>query len=149
MGHSWLGWLLLAHVAATLYMTGLIWFVQIVHYPLFAAVDRSVFPAYERRHASSTTWVVAPPMLLELTSWGHLVAWRPGELSAGSLLFGGLLLAVIWLSTFLIQVPCHNRLTSGFDAVVHRRLVVSNWLRTAAWTARSALLLETVAALLK
>lgn len=29
-------WLLFAHAAATLYMTGVIWFVQIVHYPLAA-----------------------------------------------------------------------------------------------------------------
>ena len=149
MGHSWLGWLLLAHVAATLYMTGLIWFVQIVHYPLFAAVAKSEFPAYERRHASLTTWVVAPPMLIELASWGLLLASRPGELSTDSLLIGGALLAVIWLSTFLIQVPCHNRLTLGFDASVHRRLVLSNWIRTAAWTARSALLLDMVAGLIR
>ena len=30
--------LLLLHAAATLFMTGLIWFVQVVHYPLFARV---------------------------------------------------------------------------------------------------------------
>lgn len=29
-------WLLVAHVVATLFMTGLIWFVQVVHYPLLA-----------------------------------------------------------------------------------------------------------------
>ncbi len=30
--------LFLAQTAATLFMTGLIWFVQIVHYPLFATI---------------------------------------------------------------------------------------------------------------
>ncbi|MFY0528690.1 hypothetical protein ACN28I_37835 [Archangium gephyra] len=29
---------LLAHAAATLFMVGLIWFVQVVHYPLFSRV---------------------------------------------------------------------------------------------------------------
>jgi hypothetical protein len=30
------------------------------------------------------------------------------------------------------------RLSTGFDPVVHRRLVRTNWVRTAAWTARGA-----------
>lgn len=33
-------WLLLVHAAVTLYMTGVIWFVQVVHYPLFSCVGR-------------------------------------------------------------------------------------------------------------
>ncbi len=28
------------HAAATIFMTGLIWFVQVVHYPLFSEVAR-------------------------------------------------------------------------------------------------------------
>ncbi len=42
----------LAHITATLYMTGLIWFVQIVHYPLFARVGNAEFSAYEQRHTA-------------------------------------------------------------------------------------------------
>jgi hypothetical protein len=30
------------------------------------------------------------------------------------------------------------RLSTGFDPVVHRRLVRTNWIRTAAWTVRGA-----------
>ena len=55
----------LSQIASTLYMTGLIWFVQIVHYPLLGAVGGSEFSAYEQRHMSLTTWVVAPTMLVE------------------------------------------------------------------------------------
>ena len=32
--------ILLSNVAATLYMVGLIWCIQIVHYPLFAQVGK-------------------------------------------------------------------------------------------------------------
>jgi hypothetical protein len=56
------------------------------------------------------------------------------------------LLAVIWLSTFFAQVPLHARLAKGFDAVTHRRLVLSNWLRTAAWTGRGILALVMLSA---
>jgi hypothetical protein len=46
------------------------------------------------------------------------------------------LLALIWISTGFVQIPLHNTLTSGFDAHAHRRLVTTNWSRTAAWSAR-------------
>jgi hypothetical protein len=125
-------WLLLLHAAMTLFMVGVIWFVQVVHYPLFARVGEAEFPGYERQHARRTGWVVAMPMLLEL---GTAVAtvWYLG----GALAWCGLgLLAAVWTSTGLWQVPAHRRLEGGFDAVTHRRLVRTNWVRTLAWSAR-------------
>ncbi|NIP85737.1 MAG: hypothetical protein GTO03_09310, partial [Planctomycetales bacterium] len=69
--------LLLIQLATTLMMAGLIWFVQIVHYPLFAAVGEGEFPAFERKHQRLTTCVVAPLMLAELATAAGLVYWRP------------------------------------------------------------------------
>ena len=125
-------WLLLVNAATTLFMVGVIWFVQIVHYPLFSLVGEAAFPEYERHHARRTGWVVAMPMLLEL---GTAIAtvWCLG----GALAWCGLgLLAVAWVSTGLWQVPAHRRLEGGFDAVTHRRLMRTNWVRTVAWSAR-------------
>ena len=58
--------LLLTHAAATLFLVGLIWFVQIVHYPLMARVPVSEFAAYEHEHQNPTTFAVAPTMLIEV-----------------------------------------------------------------------------------
>jgi hypothetical protein len=58
-------------------------------------------------------------------------------------------LVVIWLSTLLLQVPQHNTLGAGFDDAAHRTLVLTNWLRTAAWTLRSLLVLWMVAAMVE
>ena len=133
--------LLLAHAAATLAMGGVIWFVQVVHYPLFAAVGDGRFADYERAHRRLTTWVVAPLMLVELVTAVALPLW-PAAARPGWVPWLGLtLLAVVWLSTFLVQVPLHERLSRGFDPAAHRHLVRTNWLRTAAWTARGALAL--------
>ena len=132
---------LLLHAAATLYMTGLIWFVQVVHYPLFAAVGREPFAAYEKEHTRLTGWAVTAPMLIELATGGALALWRPAALPAAPVWIGLALLGVIWLSTSLLQMPAHRTLLAGFDARAHRRLVRSNWLRTAAWTTRGALAL--------
>lgn len=135
------GWILIVHAAVTLFMTGLIWFVQIVHYPLFALVGHAGFPEYERWHARRTGWVVAGPMLAELAA-AIAIAWCGG----GALAWLGLaLLAIIWLSTGLWQVPAHRRLEAGFDAAAHRRLVRTNWVRTAAWSARGVIALALLA----
>lgn len=128
--------MLLVHVAATLVMVGLIWFVQVVHYPLMAQVSRSDFVGYEREHQRRTTFVVAPAMLLEAITAVMLLAFPPAGVGPTWPALGASLLAVIWLSTFLIQVRQHRRLSQGFDAVTHRRLVWCNWLRTVAWTGR-------------
>lgn len=132
------------HAFATLFMTGLIWFVQIVHYPLFSRVAESGFCAYERAHQARTTLVVGPMMLLEAVTAVWLVFLVDAADGAGAralTLMGVGLLLLIWLSTALAQVPAHRQLESGFDARAHRRLVRSNWLRTTAWTARSVLAL--------
>jgi hypothetical protein len=130
---------LLANVASSLVMTGLIWFVQIVHYPLFAVVGAREFADYEKKHSHLTSLVVGPPMLIEAASAISLVFLARGPLASWAVWMGLALVALIWLSTAAIQVPCHARLEAGFDSSVHRRLVRSNWIRTIAWTLRSCL----------
>jgi hypothetical protein len=133
--------ILLVHAAATLFMTGVIWFVQIVHYPLFDRVGRDGFAEYEAEHARRTTWVVAPVMLVEAAAAVLLVATRPADLPASWVWTGLALLAGIWLSTAVLQVPRHAALSAGFDAAALRMLVGSNWIRTAAWSVRGGLAL--------
>ena len=123
-----------AHAAATLFMTGVIWFVQIVHYPLFGRVGAAEFPAFEREHARRTGRVVGPAMVVELLLALALAA------RGGVLAWAGLaLLGVIWASTAFVQVPLHRRLERGADVAAQRRLVRTNWIRTAAWTARAVI----------
>lgn len=130
--------LLLANAVSTLFMTGLIWFVQIVHYPLFAAVGNEAFPAYSRSHQALTTFVVGPPMLLEALTAVLLVTTRPTGVAPWLCWVGAGLVAVIWLSTAAVQIPAHARLAGGFDPAVADALVSTNWIRTVAWTLRAA-----------
>jgi len=133
--------LFLAHLGSSLYMVGLIWFVQVVHYPLFAGVGNLEFPSYEQRHTARTTWVVAPPMLIQGGTAVLLIWFSPISVAAWSLWTGLGLLGICWLSTAFIQVPCHESLSKVFDPLIHQRLVWTNWLRTAAWTLHGVLVL--------
>lgn len=134
-------WILLVNTFATLYMTGLIWFVQIVHYPLFAKVGEAQFPGYSRAHQTLTTLVVGPPMLLEALTAGLLVVARPAQIPAWMVWTGLLLVIIIWASTAALQVPAHGKLVAGFDASTGAFLVSSNWIRTVGWTARAGLVM--------
>jgi hypothetical protein len=128
-------WLLLVHAATTLFMVGIIWFVQIVHYPLFSRVGEAAFSEYERHHARRTGWVVAIPMVLELATATATVLVIGGALAW----YGLSLLAVAWVSTGIWQVPAHRRLARGFDADTHRHLLNTNWVRTVAWSTRGGI----------
>ena len=80
------------------------------------------------------TPLVAPPMLVEVLCTGMLLLVDSGPLRW----FGAALLAIVWLSTALWQVPAHGQLAENFNPAIARGLVRSNWLRTIAWTVRGA-----------
>ena len=116
-------------------MTGLIWFVQVVHYPLMGQVEASGFAGYHAAHSRLTTLVVGPLMLVEAVCGVWIAFERPSPAAW----YGVALLAVVWGATFFVSVPRHNLLAAGFDAAVVDSLVATNWIRTIAWTARAAL----------
>ncbi len=121
-------------------MTGVIWFVQVVHYPLFTAVGEAGWTTYHAGHTRRTGYVVVPFMTAELVSAGVL-ATRGTALA----IVGLALAAATWALTFALAVPDHGRLEHGFDATAARRLVTAGWLRTAAWSAHAAVALAILA----
>ena len=95
-------------------------------------------------HNQRITWLVGPLMLAEMAT-AVLLLLRPTALFPPAWAWVGLiLLGGIWFSTFALQVPQHTLLADGFDPQAHHRLVVTNWIRTAGWTARSLLTLAAV-----
>ncbi|MBX3352565.1 MAG: hypothetical protein KF684_06485 [Phycisphaeraceae bacterium] len=143
MSDAAVGIALSVHAFATLAMTGLIWFVQVVHYPLFQRVGEESFVAYESEHTRRTTLIVAPLMLAELsTATVLLVASCAEDSVRQSLATTGIaLLIAAWASTFFVQVPLHQRLIERYEMRDARRLVATNWVRTIAWTARGVVAL--------
>ena len=139
--------LLLVNLTATVFMTGLIWFVQIVHYPLFDGVAPAEFAGYEARHTRATSWVVGPAMAVELITAVGLVlcsrSTQSGEAGGSTLVpalpawVGLTMVGLLALVTLTLSWPQHVRLTRGYDPDAHRLLVSTNWLRTALWTGRS------------
>ena len=132
-------WTLRIHLAATLVLVGVIWFVQIVHYPLLSDVGEAGFAAYQKANMRLTRCIVAPAMIAEGLAAAAFLLWRPAGIPASWVWTGLLLLCVIWSSTFFLQLPSHRILAEGFDTSVHRSLILTNWIRTVAWSARGIL----------
>lgn len=130
---------LLANLVATVVMIGVIWFVQIVHYPLLSVVPVEAAAATAVEHQRRTGFVVAAPMAVEGVTTLALLVAVPDGVAAWMPWVGGVLLAVALGSTVFLSVPRHARMAANPDARVGRELVVTNWPRTIAWTARGAL----------
>lgn len=124
------------NLMACCFMTGLIWYIQIVHYPLFKSVGELQFTEYHTEHIKRTGWVVILPMLVEIVSSFSIFALTPLGLNKSIAFIGLLLLGIIWGSTFLAQVPVHEELSEKFTLESWQRLVKSNWLRTLGWSLR-------------
>ncbi|MFK7959418.1 MAG: hypothetical protein AB8G96_02755 [Phycisphaerales bacterium] len=130
---------LLLQLAGTGGMVGVIWFVQMVHYPLFAEVPEAGFQAYEQAHVRRTGTLVGPLMLMELAAAIWLLVRTPIGVPEWMPWAGLVVLALLWGSTFFVQVPLHRQLEAGFNLEAIERLVATNWLRTVGWTLRGGL----------
>ncbi|MDH3299113.1 MAG: hypothetical protein OES24_01245 [Acidimicrobiia bacterium] len=131
---------LVAGAAATWAMVGLIWLIQLVHYPMlvgWSTADPVRAAAFHQRRIS---FVVGPLMAVEGVTALVLLVSRPDTMGAVSAWAAAALLGVALASTVLIQVPLHGRLAAGPDEEAADRLCSTNWIRTVAWTLRGLVL---------
>lgn len=138
-------WFLLINLASTLILCGIIWTIQIVHYPLFSLVGSEAFPGYESAHISRITLLVMPVMLIEGATALLLALSPPDGIPSWLLWLGIVLIGIVWLLTLFVNTPQHNVLSRGYSESVHNALLLSNWLRTAMWSIRGLLMLSITA----
>lgn len=131
--------LLLLHAVATYIVCGNMWFVQLAYYPNLAAVGREAFVGYQQQHIRRVTAVAWTMLTIELVTGLMLVGTPPAPAPRWVLLVNAGLILAIWWSTWFVQVPLHRRLEQGWDEAAHRRLVQTNWFRTAVYTMRGLL----------
>jgi hypothetical protein len=127
---------LVVGTAASWVMVGVIWFVQIVHYPLLAQL-RDAVSQTSAEHRWRTGVVVAAPMAAQGVTTLVLLAAPPEQVWAPWPWIAAVFLAVALGVTAAVSVPLHVRMTEAGDLQAGRRLVVTNWWRTAAWTAHA------------
>lgn len=134
---------LLVSVASCGYMTGLVVFVQLVHYPTFLFVDKSKGAAFHNFHTQFTGFAVGLPMVAELIAAFIMIIYAPDTLYLALSILSAVLLLIVWLETGLRVIPVHNKLQQNAlkDDELINKLIKSNRIRTYSWTARFLLLL--------
>lgn len=114
-------------------MMGLIWLIQLVHYPSFKFIEKNEFCQFHKMHSIRITLIVGPVMAIELIS-GVLLLLK--HISNFLLIINLLFLILIWLATAFVSVPIHSRLESAKTDSYIDNLVKTNWIRTFLWTFR-------------
>ncbi len=131
---------LVISTAATWAMVGLIWMVQLVHYPMLATYSAMAPATAAADHQRRISWVVGPLMAAEGVTALILLVDRPDTMPTWSSWAAAALLGGALTSTVVVQVPLHTRLAERHDGRDAARLTSSNWVRTLAWTMRGLLL---------
>jgi len=131
--------LFLINFASSLFLCGLIWVIQILHYPFFARLERGSYSEHQEKHMFVISFLVIPVMLAELFTSALLVL-QPSDYQV-EFIIGLILVLLVWASTFFVQVPIHQKLLSGYDKKTIQKLVSTNWIRTILWTLKSILTL--------
>ncbi|QVL56875.1 MAG: hypothetical protein KFB93_05685 [Simkaniaceae bacterium] len=133
-------YLTIAQLVATWVLIGIMWFSQVVHYPLYKKIKEG-FVEYERSHIRRAALLLGPIMLVEAVTAFLLVGATPGGILTTLAGVNLVLLVLIWLSTFLFQITLHQKLSIRFSPKVLRNLITSNWIRTLLWTLKGVIII--------
>ncbi len=129
--------LFLLNLSASLFLCGLIWVIQLLHYPFFHHIEKSDFAHHQATHRFRISLIVIPAMLVELGS-SFILAFR-ADFVQHLHIAGLVIVLLIWASTFFLQVPQHQKISQGYDAEAVDKLISGNRIRTFLWSAKSLL----------
>ena len=132
--------LLLLHFMASSIMVGVIWVIQLVHYPSFNYIENQRYSNFQSFHKTRISYVVIPVMLIELLTLVLLI-YSMDQINI-ELVLSGIILLLIWVITAIFFSGAHQKLTLGYDKSVVGNLIQMNWSRTLLWTFRLILLVS-------
>ncbi|MDE0846911.1 MAG: hypothetical protein ACJ05G_10535 [Actinomycetota bacterium] len=126
--------IVLASVTSAAFMAGVLWIIQVVHYPLLREVPVKSIVEISHRHQSLIIRVVGPVMVIEAASSALAFLVVPSD--ALPIAFISFCFLAVAVSVTLFQaVPLHAKIGRGESELIPK-LIKVNWIRTAAWSIR-------------
>ena len=94
---------------STSLMVGVIWVIQLLHYPSFHFINDKKYIEFQHFHMQRISFIVIPAMLVELASALLLAYFFRSSLTIILLAF----LLGAWAVTFIFFTNMHQKLTYG------------------------------------
>ena len=113
---------------SNIYLIAVSIIVQFIIYPSFKSYNENKFKNFHSNYTRKMFLIVGPIMALELLCCIYLIYVDLTKISSL-----GLILLIIWILTFFMIVPIHNKLNIKFESLEHSRLLRLNAFRTLAW----------------
>ena len=130
--------ILYIHLIFTSIMVGVIWVIQLVHYPSFHFIKPDMYTVFQKFHMEKISIIVMPIMIAELITVLLLLYNKDSKNTL--IIISFILLIMIWGITAVFFSGVHNKLITGYQETIVNNLVVMNWIRTLLWTMRLLLL---------
>ena len=113
------------------FMLGLILTTQIVSYPMFLKAEEN-FSVYHISYVNKISIIAAPFMIIELLLSLFFVFFIKSYIAVSTFL----IMVLIFLCTFFIQVPIHEKLKNNFNISLCDKLIKTNWIRVFLWLSK-------------
>lgn len=105
--------------------------VQLIIYPAFKSIDANIFSSWHHDYMGKISILIGPLMIAQAL----LITYQCFQNNHIYSYLSLLMMMVVWITTFIYSVPCHNKLQNiGYDIETINLLINTNWIRTIAWT---------------
>lgn len=127
--------ILFFHFFLTFFMTGVIWLIQLIHYPSFSFIDKNKYSKFQTFHMNKITPIVGPIIILEVSTGFYLLYFFNSE--SIFFLINFLINILILMMTIIVFGTIHKKLIDGFKTSLFKKLISLNWIRTFLWSLKS------------
>ena len=110
-------------------MIGVSLITHFVTYPSFELIPEKKFQKFHNAYTKKMLFIVGPIMIIEFVSVFVLVI---NNIELNTIL-PFLLVLIIWIFTFFLIVPLHNRLAKSYNKNINEKLIRFNGFRTSLW----------------
>lgn len=134
------------HFLLCIAMTAVVWFMQVVHYPLMAYADPTRWEEFAEKRRMWTVMITYPLMAFEALTGFTLILIATQSPTYPYLAVSLILLVSLILYTFMYLNPQLKKLSGPLDEEGHKRFLKLHWIRTAGWSLRLLLFILMVLA---
>jgi len=131
------------HDFCVVWMTSLIWLVQVLIYPNFRFISEADFKVFHKRHCDRIALLVAP-MMIQPFALVMIYFFSGSDFTSGfstEWKIHTAAITLIYATTAIFSARQHTLLSRGKDDLTINRLILWNWPRTLLWSAELALIL--------